>query len=155
MMAGGALVTRHADVDDIAAMRELAWAAYRPFVERMCRQPAPMTADYAEIVDSGDAWVAVHGDDVVGLLVLEVAADHLLVDNVAVVPHAQGLGVGSTLLRLAEEQARMRGLRQVRLYTNAAMHENLAYYPRRGYRETHRGTQDGYHRVFFTKDLDR
>ena len=33
------------------------------------------------------------------------------------------------------------------------MTENLAYYPRRGYRETHRSTQDSYHRVFFTKIL--
>lgn len=33
------------------------------------------------------------------------------------------------------------------------MTENLDYYPRRGYRETHRGEQDGYQRVYFTKTL--
>jgi hypothetical protein len=33
------------------------------------------------------------------------------------------------------------------------MSENLDYYPRRGYRETHRAEQDGYRRVFFTKLL--
>lgn len=47
--------------------------------------------------------------------------------------------------------AAARGLNEVRLYTNAAMTENLTYYPRHGYRETHRATQDGYRRVFFTK----
>lgn len=31
------------------------------------------------------------------------------------------------------------------------MTENLEYYPRRGYRETHRAQQHGYRRVFFTK----
>lgn len=135
-------------------MRELASAAYGAYVERIGRQPAPMVVDYATIIHSGHAWVARHGEDVVGLLVLELAVDHVLLDNVAVAPQLQGLGIGSKLLQLAEQQARVHGLQQVRLYTNAAMHENLAYYPRRGYRETHRGTQDGFHRVYFAKDLD-
>jgi hypothetical protein len=39
----------------------------------------------------------------------------------------------------------------VRLCTNEAMTENLEFYPRRGFRETGRGVQDGYHRVFFAK----
>ncbi len=33
------------------------------------------------------------------------------------------------------------------------MTENLAYYVQRGYSETHRSTQDGFRRVFFTKLL--
>lgn len=50
--------------------------------------------------------------------------------------------------------ARAAGLSQIRLYTNEAMTENLAYYPRHGYRETHRGIEDGYRRVYFTKVID-
>lgn len=38
-------------------------------------------------------------------------------------------------------------------YTNEAMAENLAYYPRHGFAETHRATDHGYRRVFFTKRL--
>ena len=34
------------------------------------------------------------------------------------------------------------------------MTENLAFYPHRGFHETGRGLQDGYHRVFFAKTLD-
>jgi hypothetical protein len=34
------------------------------------------------------------------------------------------------------------------------MTENLTYYPRRGYTETHRMQQDGFQRVFFRKRLD-
>jgi len=85
--------------------------------------------------------------------VVEPTQDHLLIENVAVAPQAQGLGVGGELLQLAEDQARAHGLREVRLYTNEAMTENLVYYPRRGYQETHRQTQDGFRRVFFTKRL--
>ncbi len=84
---------------------------------------------------------------------LEPAEDHLLLEDVAVAPQAQGLGVGGRLLWLAEEQACARGLREVRLYTNEAMTENLAYYLRRGYSETHQATQNGFRRVFFTKLL--
>jgi ribosomal protein S18 acetylase RimI-like enzyme len=134
-------------------MREIAKAAYQVYVDRIGREPAPMTADYAQIAECGHAWVAEHGDRIVGLLVLEWADDHLLLENVAVAPEAQGLGVGNRLLQLAEEQARARGLREVRLYTNEAMTENLDYYRRRGYHETHRGTQNGFRRVFFAKVL--
>ncbi len=49
-----------------------------------------MTADYAQVVKSGRAWVAEHGDRIVGLLVLEPVEDHLLLENMAVAPQAQG-----------------------------------------------------------------
>jgi GNAT superfamily N-acetyltransferase len=75
------------------------------------------------------------------------------VENVAVRPAAQGQGIGGRLLALAEQHARGLGLSEIRLYTNEAMTENLAYYPRRGYTETHRADQDGFRRVFFRKPL--
>lgn len=68
-----------------------------------------MTADYTMIANLGTAWVAEHSGRLVGLLVLEPAADHLLLDNVAVKPDEQGVGVGSRLLQLAEEQAQAQG----------------------------------------------
>ena len=46
-----------------------------------------------------------------------------------------------------------RGFDEVRLFTNARMTENLAYYPRQGYVETHRDEVNGFHRVFFAKHL--
>jgi hypothetical protein len=41
----------------------------------------------------------------------------------------------------------------VRLYTNAAMEENLVLYPRLGYREVGRRRDGGFDRVFFTKSM--
>jgi len=58
------------------------------------------------------------------------------------------------VLALAEDRARSLHLREIRLYTNQAMTENLSYYPRYGYTETHRAEQDGFHRVYFHKRLD-
>jgi hypothetical protein len=42
---------------------------------------------------------------------------------------------------------------EIRLYINEAMTENLAYYRRRSYTETHRAEQDGFRRVFFRKPV--
>jgi ribosomal protein S18 acetylase RimI-like enzyme len=74
-------------------------------------------------------------------------------ENLAVRPSWQGRGVGSRLLALTEDEARRQGLAEIRLYTNEAMTENIAYYPRHGYVETHRAEQDGFRRVFFSKRL--
>jgi ribosomal protein S18 acetylase RimI-like enzyme len=147
------LIVRRAAQDDVAALGAVAEQAYRGYVPRIGRPPAPMTADYAQAVRSGLTWVAVEDGEVVGLLVLAVRPDHLLLENVAVLPSAQRAGVGARLLALAEDEARARGLAEIRLYTNEAMTENLAYYPRRGYAETHRAEQDGFRRVFFSKRL--
>ena len=147
------LTVRPARPSDAAALTAVAAEAYRPYVPRIGREPAPMTADYAQAIRSGLTWVAEADGDIVGLLVLVARPDHLLLENVAVLPSAQRRGVGARLLALAEDQARARGLDEIRLYTNEAMTENLAYYPRHGYTETHRAEQDGFRRVFFTKRL--
>ena len=76
---------------------------------------------------------------------------YLLLENVAVLPAAQGRGTGARLLALAEEHARDLGLGEIRLYTRT---ENIAYYARHGYAETHRAEQDGFHRVFLRKPID-
>ena len=149
------LTVRPARPSDAAALTAVAAEAYRPYVPRIGREPAPMTADYAQAVRSGLTWVAEADGDIVGLLVLVARPDHLLLENVAVLPSAQRRGVGARLLALAEDQARARGLDEIRLYTNEAMTENLAYYARHGYAETHRAEQDGFRRVFFAKRLAR
>jgi len=147
------VTVRRAEASDVAALRVVASEAYRDYVPRIGRLPAPMTADYAEAVRGGMAWAAVRDGEIVGLLVLAVKPDHLLLENVAVRPSAQGRGIGARLLALAEDQARALGRDEIRLYTNQAMTENLAYYPRHGYTQTHRAEQDGFRRVFFRKRL--
>ena len=74
-------------------------------------------------------------------------------ENIAVAPNRQGSGIGALLLNKAEEQAHASGLPEIRLYTNQTMTENLTYYTRHGYHETHRTTQDGYCRVYFVKTI--
>ncbi|WP_125099287.1 GNAT family N-acetyltransferase [Leucobacter chromiireducens] len=139
---------------DVPAIEALVRAAYEPYVERIGREPAPMSADYREAVEAGRVILAVDGERVIGVLVTEASSDALLIENVAVSPDAQGLGIGALLLDHAETQARALGLGTLRLYTNAKMTENLSYYPRRGYVEVDRRTEHGFDRVFYAKVLD-
>ncbi len=138
---------------DAVRLRAIADAAYAPYLARIGRPPAPVTADYAGQIVRRQVWVAEGSDGVVGLLVLVERSDHLLLENVAVHPTAQGQGIGARLLATAEEHAAALGLSEIRLYTNVAMTENLSYYPRHGYAETHRAQDDGFDRVYFSKHL--
>jgi GNAT superfamily N-acetyltransferase len=147
------VTVRLADQGDVDALCRIAAAAYQPYVARIGRAPAPMTADYAQAVRDRQAWVAVEDGQVTGFVILVARPGYLLLENVAVLPAAQGRGIGGRLLGLAEQHARSLGRSEIRLYTNEAMTENLACYPRRGYTETHRAEQDGFRRVFFRKPL--
>jgi len=142
---------RRATRDDIDDIRRLVADAFGKYVDRIGKPPAPMTADYAELLDTSRVWVIEQGGGVVGTLVTQAQSDHLLLDVIAVAPTAQGGGHGRALLERADQDARDQGLVEIRLCTNEAMTENLEFYPRRGFHETSRGVQDGYHRVFFAK----
>ena len=136
---------------DVPAIEQLVRDAYEPYVERIGRKPGPLLDDYSAIVADGRALVARRGGVIVGLLILSVHADHVLVENVAVAASDRGAGLGSRLLAIADERARAAGVGEVRLYTHVTMVENLAYYPRRGFVETGRRTDNGFERVFFSR----
>jgi ribosomal protein S18 acetylase RimI-like enzyme len=53
----------------------------------------------------------------------------------------------------AEDLARAAGKDSLRLYTNEAMTENLAFYESLGYGVEERRLEDGYRRIFFLKRL--
>jgi N-acetylglutamate synthase-like GNAT family acetyltransferase len=145
--------TRAARASEAGAIQRLVHAAYEHYPAQIGVTPAPMTADYAALVATGDVHVAEQDGSIVGVLVLESHPEHLQIENVAVAPHAQGQGIGGTLLALAEREAADRGLVELRLLTHERMTENIAYYSRRGYVETHRTDDGGFHRVHFAKTL--
>lgn len=149
------LETRRARPDDAPALTAIATAAYSGYLARMPEgvRPAPLDADYAAAIAHDETWVAELDGRVVGYLVLVAAPDHLLLENVAVDPGAQGRGVGRELLDLAETRARDLGMPEVRLFTHATMVENQRLYERRGYVETGRRRDDEFDRVFYVKQL--
>lgn len=142
---------RPTTTEDVATVEYIVAAAYVGYVDRIGREPAPMTADYHALL--GQTAVLIDDGTVVGVIVTLAEDDHLLIENVAVAPEHQGRGYGRALLDHAETRARGLRLTEARLYTNAAMTENLEFYPRLGYVEISRRTEDGFDRVYFVKEL--
>jgi ribosomal protein S18 acetylase RimI-like enzyme len=145
---------RAATAADVSVIARTVDDAYRHYIARMGRPPAPMLDDHAARVSEGAAWVIAEGDTVSGVIVLLPRPDHLLLDNIAVAPSRQGNGLGRRLLDFGESEALRHGYREIRLYTHETMVENQRLYAARGYAETGRGTEVGYERVFMRKRLD-
>jgi ribosomal protein S18 acetylase RimI-like enzyme len=140
-----------ADRDAVEAVVHRAYASY---VERIGKPPGPMLDDYGKRIAEGSASVLEGADGaILAIIVLLPHGDHLLLDNIAVRPEAQGQGLGRRLVAFAEEEARRRGFAELRLYTHQTMTENIALYRRLGFVETGRGHEDGYDRVFMAKRL--
>lgn len=145
---------RQAVGGDADAIRRCAAEAYGRYVPRIGRKPAPMMANFVEQIAARQVHVAVDGnDDVLGFIAFYPKDDHVFLEGVAVFPHAAGRGIGKALIAYCEAAASAQGIGAVHLYTNEKMTENLLIYPRLGYTEVDRRTEDGFNRVYFVKRL--
>ncbi len=150
---------RRAEPGDLAEIERIVSAAFTPYIPRLGRPPGVMKNDYAAFIATGAAFVrtgepAGEGEGPIeGVIVLVDEEDVLYVDTLGVDPAAHGRGHGRALLDFAAAEARRRGFPALRLCTNLVMHENLTFYSHLGWRETHRGTQAGFERVFYRKEV--
>jgi GNAT superfamily N-acetyltransferase len=144
---------RVATAADVPAIADIVDQAYQHYIARIGKPPGPMLDDYAARVLEGTVWVLEEGGVIAAIIVLLPAPNYLLLDNIAVRPTRQGLGLGSRLLAFAEDEALRRGYREIRLYTHETMVENQRLYASIGYQETGRGSEAGYDRVFMRKQL--
>jgi ribosomal protein S18 acetylase RimI-like enzyme len=112
-----------------------------------------MLADYAALIERGVVHVLRAAGEVIGVIVLWPTDGTMFVENIAVHPRYQGLGLGRRLMTFAEKQAKAVNLPEVTLYTNEAMTENLAFYARLGFKESDRRMDEGFRRVFLHKSL--
>ncbi len=146
---------RRARADEADTIHDIVTRAYQRYVPIIGTAPAPMLDDYAARIAANQVWVRQDADLIVGILVLENRPDCFLLDNIAVAPNHQGLGIGSSLLDFSETEAQRRGWDTITLYTNALMTENIAIYTARGYRERDRRTEHGFDRIYMEKRLIR
>lgn len=144
---------RPARAEDASSVAACVAAAYRHYVARIGRPPGPMTEDYEEVIRDFQVTVAENGDHIVAVLVLALADEGFLLENVAVVPEHHGRGLGRRLMELAELEARRQGFDSIYLYTHELMTENQEIYRHRGYIEYARRTESGLHRVYMRKQL--
>lgn len=133
-MSGEIPILRSAVPAEAGAIRALSRAAYARWVPLIGREPWPMTADYAEALRKGHRIDLLHkGEMLAGLVEMILGPDHLMIENVAVLPAHQGQGLGRFLVAHAEAVGRAEGYGQVRLYTNQRFAENIRLYHRLGY----------------------
>jgi len=147
------LVIRAADPEDVAVMAAIAEEAYAPCVAVMGRRPAPMDADFDSHVTRHEAYVVQDKHGIGGYIVTYPTESGQFIENVAVRVGRRRTGLGRKLCQFAVLEARRRKAPRVYLYTNVTMVENLSYYSRIGYVETHRITEHGFGRVYMEKTL--
>jgi ribosomal protein S18 acetylase RimI-like enzyme len=145
---------RPAEDADASRLAALARAAYGGYLERLDGPPRPMVDDYAEVVARGGVTVAERAGELAGMLVLGTDDEGFFVDNVAVDPAHQGIGVGRALLEHAERAARAAGFDSLYLYTHELMSENLDLYARSGYVQYDRRVHGSATLVYLRKVLD-
>jgi len=124
---------RRAGPADAAAVRELTRAAYAKWVPVIGREPMPMRVDHEVAVRDHLVDLLYVDDQLAALVEMIPAADHLLIENVTVLPVFQGRGYGRRLMAHAKALAVSRGLPEMRLYTNKGFAGNVRLYGRLGY----------------------
>ena len=145
---------RLAEANDEPEIRDCAEQAYARYVPMIGRKPAPMVADFVAQIAAGMVYVATDDQALFqGFIVFYAEEEHILLENVAVLPSAAGRGVGRALISFCEDAARQRGMNGVHLYTNEKMTDNLSIYPKLGYVKVAQRTKDGFKRVYFEKSL--
>jgi GNAT superfamily N-acetyltransferase len=138
------------------AVRSVARDAYARWTSRLGRESSPMHWDYSEVIAERRAWVLELERRIVGFIDLRDDPEVLGIANIAVAAAEQGKGYGKQLLAFAEEEAKRRGHRELRLYVNALMTENIAVYEHVGFSEVERFRRgEGHDRVYLrmTKQL--
>jgi ribosomal protein S18 acetylase RimI-like enzyme len=150
---------RRATACDVARIVAIARAAYIKYVPRIGREPPPMLADFAAEIAAGHVVVLEISGTVEGYLISWPKMDAYFVDNIAVDPAHQGLGLGRQLMEYAVREAKRHNLSAIQLCTNVTMTENLAIYARMGFVETHRvletqfNIETGLPRVYMCRTL--
>jgi GNAT superfamily N-acetyltransferase len=94
-----------ATIDDYDQLRTLFHAAYIKYVQRIGKEPEPMTTDYRPKIERGLVFVIRKGATIIGAVVLENRESFLDLRTLAVSPEHQGKGLGRQLLKFAEEEA--------------------------------------------------
>jgi ribosomal protein S18 acetylase RimI-like enzyme len=138
--------------------RRVLWTAFTPYVRNLGRE---ITAHHytflAAAIARGDVYLALDGEEIVGVAATERRDSGIYIDRLGVAPARQSSGLGSFLLEQVEEIARASGLKELSLETAEMAEGNVRLYRRHGFEIVRRGPpshgRDAHTRVFMVKPL--
>lgn len=107
--------------------------AFEGYITRSLAEEIDHLADYYASRNGG-FWVAVDGDEIVGMFGLEAFGDHAMeLRRMYVAPGARRQGIARRMLAFAEQECRRRNRLQLQLSTSELQQDALAMYRNAGY----------------------
>ncbi len=143
------------DAEKLAAVETSASQRFRDIADLAWIADAEPTSleDHIALIDAGTVWVAVDGKgDIFGFLLAERCGDELHICEFAVKRPRQGQGIGSSLVRAAEEYARTIGLAALTLTTFRGLSWNEPFYHHLGFATLEADALDDRLRTVFARE---
>ena len=131
-----ALQLRPAQAGDAERLVEVINAAFRQAESYIIDRDRVDLELIQSLLAKGEFLIAVDGTALAGCVSLERRGDRAYVGLISVAPERQKSGVGSMLMREAEQHCARAGCRFVDLKIIDLRQDNHAFYKRRGYVET-------------------
>lgn len=148
---------RASRAEEIARIREIAQAAYAHYVERMGQRPGPMDTDYEAEHHKGHLYSVLVDGELCGYLGLgdqdPTRPEDLEVDNIALLPGLQRLGLFGALVRVSDWIAWISGRTRLHVYTHVKMTENIKLYRSIGFEDIGEVEEHGFRRLYMAKPV--
>lgn len=132
----GLIELHQAEADDAALLLALIHQAFAQYAGTLNPPSGALNDTLGKIrgnLERGHAVIATIAAIPAGCVFYDIEAEHVYLYRLAVLPSYRRRGIAGRLIEYVEEIARERSL-PVHLGVRVGLHENQAYYERRGYR---------------------
>jgi ribosomal protein S18 acetylase RimI-like enzyme len=131
------------DAEAISGILRVAFSQFKnDYTPEAFEVVTPPATEIAMRFAAGPQWVAVVDDNPVGTVSVFPEPDHLYIRSMAVLPEAQGLGVGKKLLYAVEAYAVEVGFERLFLHTTYFSKSALRLYEKFGFQKTNDTTAE-------------
>ncbi len=142
---------RLAESSDANAIVEVLYKAFGVYEHEYTAEAfnivTPAAAEIISRFDEGPQWVAVKDGEIVGTVSVTVEEGDLYVRSMAVLPDAQGHGIGHSLLKAIDEYAVTTDFERIFLYTTYFSAGAKELYEKHGYAWVRDTTADEWYGV--------
>jgi N-acetylglutamate synthase-like GNAT family acetyltransferase len=147
---------RRAGADDAATIAAVLYESFAQYKHLYTEQGFSATTLGVEHIRSrmkeGPVWVGLRDGVIVGTVSVAAEGDALYIRGMAVLPSAQGSGIGSGLLREVESVARAAGHKRLFLSTIPFLSSAIQLYESFGFRRTDADPHDLFGTPLFTME---